>query len=790
MKKSLLSVFVICTLIISASAQVLVPSTGAITITTCSGTIQDAGGTGNYLNNSNGSLTILPEAGKSVYLSFTQFSIFSDVSDILNIYDATTTTTSLIGNYRTSSPGTVTASNLSGALTIRFFANSSNNDVGFTATIGCLSTTDGAYLVPYDNAKTVSGCSGKVTDHAYFGSPFSNAKGTLTLLPSTVGKAVTLHFSTFSLAGAGALDYLTLYNGVTTASPSMGRYGSSNTINTITASNLQGAITLKFETNSSSNKGNGFVASLGCVATTPGAVGFIATPYEGNKTIVGCNGIVTDPNGFDNYLANSNGTLTILPTAPGLNIKLSFNSFSLFNGIFDYLKIHNGPSTASILSGQYNTTIPSTIESTDASGALTLNFSGYNGGAQGFAANITCVATVTAVVTIPSDNFSVNPQQFSVSSAGGTYLVNITSNKSWNLSTSSDWLTLSTTSGSNNGVISVTLPKYLQPESRSATLQFTAGTLTGMVSITQTGFSGLLAYYPFDGNADNATGLGYNGTVSGATLTKDHKGNDAKAYKFDGIDDYINLGNELGNFGTGDFSVSYMFKIIGNANDLIFSTDPGRKRYIMTKNGLSFSSIFSLYYINAPNTVYVLRVVNTVANSNGSYRNDGYSPEITFDNNWHSVVFIRTSGAFSTYIDGLLATGVINVVNDLNNNKPLLIGSGCGGEIDEIRFYNKALSESETAALIALNSVSGITSTAQLESENQIQLFPNPAQNKLFIANGEGSLLSIFNTLGVLVLKTKVSEAAIDIEALANGLYLVNIEKNGAKKVLKLVVDK
>lgn len=54
--------------------------------------------------------------------------------------------------------------------------------------------------------------------------------------------------------------------------------------------------------------------------------------------------------------------------------------------------------------------------------------------------------------------------------------------------------------------------------------------------------SGLLAYWPFEGNADDASGNGSNGVVTDATLTSDQNGNSNSAYNFD----YSNysVGNE------------------------------------------------------------------------------------------------------------------------------------------------------------------------------------------------------------------------------------------------------
>ena len=53
---------------------------------------------------------------------------------------------------------------------------------------------------------------------------------------------------------------------------------------------------------------------------------------------------------------------------------------------------------------------------------------------------------------------------------------------------------------------------------------------------------GLVAYYPFNGNANDESGNGHHGTVNGATLAEDRFGEDNRSYSFDGENDYINQG--------------------------------------------------------------------------------------------------------------------------------------------------------------------------------------------------------------------------------------------------------
>jgi hypothetical protein len=53
--------------------------------------------------------------------------------------------------------------------------------------------------------------------------------------------------------------------------------------------------------------------------------------------------------------------------------------------------------------------------------------------------------------------------------------------------------------------------------------------------------SGLVASYPFNGNADDESGNGNHGTVLGTVLTTDRFGNENSAYEFDGSSTYITI---------------------------------------------------------------------------------------------------------------------------------------------------------------------------------------------------------------------------------------------------------
>jgi PKD repeat protein len=113
------------------------------TITTCTGDFYDAGGsTGDYANNENFTETFYPStSGSMIRFTFTSFTSESTY-DYLYIYNGTSTSDPLIGTYNgTTGPGTVTASNASGALTFHWTSDVSVVYAGWSATITCYSTT-------------------------------------------------------------------------------------------------------------------------------------------------------------------------------------------------------------------------------------------------------------------------------------------------------------------------------------------------------------------------------------------------------------------------------------------------------------------------------------------------------------------------------------------------------------------------------------------------------------------------------------------------------------------------
>ncbi len=128
-------------------------------ITTCSGTFFDAGGaSGQYSDGEDYTLTINPASpGAMISVDFIEFNVEENTSsscyDILAVYDGTSTSADLIGEFcGTTSPGIITATNTDGALTFRFTSDVAVTRDGWMANIECIGGSVAAGTAAATNA--------------------------------------------------------------------------------------------------------------------------------------------------------------------------------------------------------------------------------------------------------------------------------------------------------------------------------------------------------------------------------------------------------------------------------------------------------------------------------------------------------------------------------------------------------------------------------------------------------------------------------------------------------------
>jgi hypothetical protein len=289
--------------------------------------------------------------------------------------------------------------------------------------------------------------------------------------------------------------------------------------------------------------------------------------------------------------------------------------------------------------------------------------------------------------------------------------------------------------------------------------------------------NGLLGWWPFNGNANDESGNGNNGTTTGVSLTTDRFGITNKAYSFNGTSNNIKINNNA-SLNNPSFSVSGWFLTNTNATN----TSSGAKSIIgkwwqfpsSCDNNYN-SYIFCLAKQNNNSTVCL--------GTNFYSGNNFYYNQPINTGSWYHFTFIHDSTAGGKiYINGLLVSS--NNINGIicNGINPIYIGSDIengnlyrffNGKIDDIGIWNRALTQEEITALYT-----GVLSSESFIKTNNLMFYPNPANDFVEFKNSEiVEKISIYNTLGQLVQENKPYsiEGVISIEHLAQGSYFVKV---------------
>ncbi len=202
--------------------------------------------------------------------------------------------------------------------------------------------------------------------------------------------------------------------------------------------------------------------------------------------------------------------------------------------------------------------------------------------------------------------------------------------------------------------------------------------------------NGLVGWWPFNGNANDLSGNGNNGTVNGATLTTDRNGVANSAYYFSssGCATRIDVNVNTSSIQTG-LTMSVWVMNVGNGClgprllEFWGNNGPGQAQW-----GTSYSQ--GLYGI-------------------GSITSTGFSCSagipMSPNNIWSHLVYTNNGSQGKFYKDGVLIT----TINSTGN--PILASSAAfgrmnhpaydayNGNLDDIGIWNRALSDCEVAAL-------------------------------------------------------------------------------------------
>jgi hypothetical protein len=227
-----------------------------------------------------------------------------------------------------------------------------------------------------------------------------------------------------------------------------------------------------------------------------------------------------------------------------------------------------------------------------------------------------------------------------------------------------------------------------------AVLSVLVGISTGGQAQTTFMTNGLVAYYPFNGNANDESGQKNHGTVSGAVLTTDRFGNDGQAYIFTNGVSITSIRN-VGISGNQERTLSAWVKADYHPwpKGLFLGWNPaGHACYLMFPEDISYGEVraFRFQMDGGPD----LSVMSE-------------PPGEAVQGTWHHVVWTYKAnfGSSAFYLDGRALTnfyapgaGSPTTTLSTGDNK-LVMGPSFTGLMDEVRIYSRALSAAEVKAL-------------------------------------------------------------------------------------------
>lgn len=204
------------------------------------------------------------------------------------------------------------------------------------------------------------------------------------------------------------------------------------------------------------------------------------------------------------------------------------------------------------------------------------------------------------------------------------------------------------------------------------------------VTSGQCGQNDIVGFWRFNGNADDSSGNGLNGNASGVTLTTGQNGQANGAYSFPGTAAYVWFGN-MAQFNQTEFTMSIWMRTNSTSGLQTLMAKELKYKYRLAGGS-------TLTMLMAPQTSWTTRscVFNYVAGS------------------WYHVIWTYSSskGISEVFVNGTRLCEQPVPAITAPNAQPLMVGAhnvgggeGFNGDLDDARFYKRALTGAEAKSL-------------------------------------------------------------------------------------------
>jgi hypothetical protein len=207
--------------------------------------------------------------------------------------------------------------------------------------------------------------------------------------------------------------------------------------------------------------------------------------------------------------------------------------------------------------------------------------------------------------------------------------------------------------------------------------------------------NGLVAWYPFNGNANDESGNANNGTVNGATLTTDRFGSSNCAYSYNGINNYIST--NISSINGNNITLSAWFTM-SSIDNSVLRTMIGSRVGPEVFTGIGyFPSVYGLYFHLIGDTLNQTIVLNK---TNYSFTTS----------TWYHVLGTSDGKVSKLYLNGVLIDSETHPTNNSIIQAKILFGFDqisssryWKGKIDDIGIWNRVLTQQEITDLYNAN---------------------------------------------------------------------------------------
>lgn len=304
------------------------------------------------------------------------------------------------------------------------------------------------------------------------------------------------------------------------------------------------------------------------------------------------------------------------------------------------------------------------------------------------------------------------------------------------------------------------------------------------------GSANMIAYYPFNGNAADATGNGNDGFVYQTTLTTDRFGKTSSAYAFNGTTSYIQIHNSPAlNFQAG-ITLNFWMKL-----GYLYTT---REQYPISHGNWQYRWKVSL-------NNNILRW--TVKTTTGVHDLDA-STQFVADS-LYNITAMYDGSAMEIYVNGKLdaaspwSGGMLTTDYDLifGQSLPGSNAYGFNGILDDIRIYNNALLPDSVSKFYDIVSAVRQDKVSGTPSSFSVRSFPNPCNGQVSVMlqipypiTGKLALHDILGREIKTIYKGRLNAGeqkfSFDLGALASGVYFVRLDSKTNVSVDKLLILK